>query len=141
MPAEAFAGRLRSLMVERGHISRLSRSGVDIKALAAAADTSYEMARRYAEGLAVPRAEKLLAIAQWLGVSPSSLQWGRDQAQAVDTGVLESCMRAVTEAQQRTGRPLSIEQAARLVALLYDEAVAGRLPTPEAVDLLLRGAV
>lgn len=137
--AAEFGQRLRAAMQERGHGSSSSRSRVDVGALARAAGTTYEMARRYAEGGAVPRADKLRAIAVWLGVSPSVLLWGdAPGVPNVNLGVLESCIAAVADAQRRTGLNISTERAARVVALLYQEAVAGKLTAPEVVDLLVR---
>ena len=125
-------------MIERGHISESARSGVDLNALAKAADTSYEMARRYAEGIAAPRADKIAMIAAWLGVAPGLLLWGDKNTNVVDTEALQACIRAVTEAQERTGLNLSTERAARLVALLYEETMAGRSPGPATIDLMVR---
>lgn len=71
--AGAFARRLRELMRAQGYVSDTARSGVDVVALAGAAGTTYEMARRYAEGHAVPRPDKLHRIAAWLGVPAAAL--------------------------------------------------------------------
>jgi transcriptional regulator with XRE-family HTH domain len=136
--AAAFARRLRDAMVARGFVSSGSRSGVDIAALARAAGTSYEMARRYAEGTAIPRPEKMEAIARWLGVQPGPLAWGASESVSINLKTLETCLTAIAEAQRRTGRELTTERAAHLVALLYQEAIAGRYPQPETVDLLMR---
>lgn len=132
-----FVERLRAAMLARGRTSDTSRSGVDVNALAAAAGISYEMARRYAEGLAIPRPDKLEAIARWLGVSPSALMWG-EETHSINRKVLEVCVAAVQEAQNRTRITLTTEKSAHLVAILYEEAMAGRQPTPTTVDLLLR---
>lgn len=126
-------------MVRRGYTSESNRSGVDINRLAEAAHTTYEMARRYAEGVAIPRPDKLAAIAAWLGVSPGELAWGETGAK-INGEVLEQCLRAVTEAQKRTGRTLTTEQAAHAVSTLYAEAMAGRFPVVESIDLMLRAA-
>lgn len=141
--AARFGERLRSLMREKGHVSPGSRSGVDVSALAHACGTSYEMARRYCEGRAIPRPDKLQAIAEWLGVDPASLAWGSSRAgkgAGVDMGVLEQCITAVAEAQARTGRRVNHERAAHLVALLYEEATREGMPTSGAVDLLIRAS-
>ena len=136
--AKAFSQRLRAAMESKGMTSAGSRSGIDVAALAKAAGTSYEMARRYAEGAAVPRPDTLAAIARWLGTSPDALLWGRAAGAQLDPGLLEKCLHAVTEAQARTGRSLSTEKAAHLVALLYQEAIEGRFPEPSTLDLLVR---
>jgi transcriptional regulator with XRE-family HTH domain len=134
----AFARRLRDAMTERGHVSAGARSGVDIASLARAAGISYEMARRYAEGAAIPRPNKLEAIARWLGVDPGFLAWGANESEPINLQTLETCLTAIAEAQRRTGRTLTTEKAAHLVALLYQEAIAGRHPVQETVDLLLK---
>ncbi|MGD9599956.1 MAG: hypothetical protein AB7P94_16960 [Steroidobacteraceae bacterium] len=136
--AALFGARLREAMLAAGHVSRGARSGVDVARLAEASQTTYEMARRYAEGLAMPRPDKLKAIAQWLGVSPASLAYDAAPADAIDAGKLQQCLEAVTHAQVRTGQTLKTEQAAQLVALLYAEVSAGRMPTAESLDLLVR---
>jgi transcriptional regulator with XRE-family HTH domain len=134
----AFGDRLRRLMREQGHTSTGSKSGVDVARLAEIASTSYEMARRYAEGHAIPRPEKLAAIAKWLGVSSALLAWGEDEQAGIDERLLQSCMQAITSAQERTGHPLSTENAARLVAALYREAMKNGLPSVASLDLLVK---
>ncbi len=138
-PSTVFGERLRALMCERGYTSEKARSGVDLNALAQAAGISHEMARRYAEGLAVPRPQKIISIAAWLKVSPSDLMWS-DSVVAIDERALESCMSALSEAQKRTGKTLSTERSAHLVAVLYTELMTGTAPTPQAIDLMLKAA-
>lgn len=126
-------------MRERGLVSSTSRSGVDVTALAHAAGTSYEMARRYAEGSALPKAETVETLARWLGVSPGGLMWGEEAGRAeVDVKVLELCIAAVSAAQKRTGSSITTEQAAKVAAVLYREAKSGRIPPAESVDLILQ---
>lgn len=132
-----FGRRLREIMLQRGHGSEGARSGVDIGKLAEAAATSYEMARRYAEGVAIPRPDKLRAIAEWLRVSPGALAWG-ETGSAVDERLLQECLNAVLEAQKRTGKTLTTERSSHLVAVLYQEAASGRFPEKDTIDLLLR---
>lgn len=136
--AALFGARLRELMVAAGYVSRGARSGVDVAKLAEASRTTYEMARRYAEGIAMPRPDKLAAIARWLGTSPACLAYDAEPQNAIDSGKLQQCLEAVTHAQARTGQSLTTEQAAHLVALLYTELNAGRMPTAESLDLLVR---
>lgn len=136
--AALFGARLREVMQAAGYVSRGARSGVDVAKLAEASHTTYEMARRYAEGLAMPRPDKLKAIARWLGVSPASLAYDEAPAEGIDTGKLQQCLEAVNHAQARTGRALTTEKAAHLVALLYTELNSGRMPTAESLDLLVR---
>lgn len=136
--AGAFAHRLRELMKAAGKVSESSRSGVDVVALAEGAGTSYEMARRYAEGLALPRPATLQRIAEWLGVAPAALAWGSTEDQAINPEVLQQCIQAVIEAQAKTGLNLSSERAAALVAALYQEAIDGRVPVPATVARMLR---
>jgi len=127
---KAFASRLVEVMRARGHISTGNRSGVDVNALAGIAGSTYEMARRYVEGMAMPRAEKVERIARWLNVSKEELLYGQaehgQQRRLIHTEVLQSCLAAANQAEQLSGRHLSAEQMAKLVALLYEEAVDGR---------------
>lgn len=125
-------------MKSAGRVSESSRSGVDVVALAEAAGTTYEMARRYAEGLAVPRPATLRRIADWLGVAPAALAWGSNHEQAVNTEVLQQCIEAVMEAQVKTQTAVSTDRAAALVAMLYQEAVDGRFPVSDTVVRMLR---
>jgi transcriptional regulator with XRE-family HTH domain len=137
--AQSFGTRLRALMAEKGWTSQGSRSGVDVPKLAEVAQTTYEMARRYAEGSAMPRPDRLAAIASWLGVNEGALVYGdKAPGSAIDARMLESCLQAVTMAQTRTGRTLSAEKAAHLVAILYQEAHSGRIPSQESADLMVR---
>lgn len=136
--AAAFGSRLRAAMLDRGLRSASSRSGVAVRSLADAVGISYEMARRYCEGAALPRPETLASIAGWLGVAPGLLAWGDGDATQVNPEVLEACVGAVLEAQARTKKKLSTAQAARLVAILYSEQAAGRTTTADTLDLMLR---
>jgi transcriptional regulator with XRE-family HTH domain len=139
--AGSFGARLRELMVQRGFVSPGARSGVDVARLAQVAATTYEMARRYADGVAMPRPEKVAAIAEWLGVSPSSLAYGdKAPGAGIDERLLQECIEAVTAAQTRTRRQLTTEKMAHLVAVLYQEAAAGKLPARESLDLMVRAA-
>lgn len=137
----AFGERLRDFMRAKGLTSAGSKSGVDVAKLAEAADTTYEMARRYAEGHAMPRPDKVAAIAKWLGVSVTALAYGEERSpSAIDERLLQSCIEAIQAAQRRTGHSLSTESAARLVAALYGEASTNGLPNLESLDLLVKFA-
>lgn len=131
-------------MRAKGHTSTTSGSGVDVGALARVAGTTYEMARRYAEGTSMPRGDKLKVIASWLGINASALAWGEAQgpatasAGAINREVLEECLRAVEEAQAALGAHLGAEQAASLVAVLYTEAMDGRMTSADGVRGLVR---
>lgn len=137
--AHDFAERLVAAMRAKGLTSSRSRSGVDVSALAKAVGVSYEMARRYVEGAANPRPDVVIAIAQWLGTTASSLLHGDSGGSGdVDLAALERCVLAVTEAQQFAGVSLSPEHGARIVAQLYKEAVAGNRPSVSTIAALIR---
>lgn len=140
--AKAFGQRLRDLMVKVGAVSESSRSGVDVAKLAEVASTSYEMARRYAEGLAIPRTDKLAAIAQWLNVPPARLAWGdRGGAEKINERMLESCINAVREAEARLGVDLSPERKAHLIAVLYTETTSeAGMPKGPSLDLMVKAS-
>lgn len=138
--AEAFARRLQDAANRRGLTSGRSRSGVDIVALSDATGVSYEMARRYAEGLATPRPDAIKAIASWLHVSPAWLAYGEtsESPHDLDTGLLEACIRAVQDAQRRAGVELSTERQAVLVSGLYEQARDGQAPSPSSVAAAIK---
>lgn len=139
--AQAFAERLVAAMKAKGLTSDRSRSGVDVAALSKAVGVSYEMARRYLEGRATPRPDVVNAMAQWLGMSTTSLLHGDSAASGdVDLTALERCVLAVTEAQQISGVALEANQAARIVAQLYAEAVHGNTPSVPTIAALIRAS-
>lgn len=139
--AGEFGDRLRGLMKARGHISTGNASGVDVTALAAVAGSTYEMARRYVEGRAIPRADKLGRIAGWLGVESAQLLYGEEPKNTnriIHQEVLQSCLEAARRAAEISGRDLSARQMAKLVALLYEEAIDGRTMNDSLIARLLR---
>lgn len=139
--ARDFASRLRQAALLRGFISDRSRSGVDVVALAAAVESSYEMARRYAEGIAMPKPEVVLLISRWLRVSSSWLMYGEGEMEGdpdIDPVLLERCLRAVEEAQQSAGIQLPTDRLAQLVAALYREARQGGAPSANSIAAALR---
>ncbi len=75
----AFAKRLNSLLRKEGYSSNRSRAGVEINELAKVAGVSYQMARKYALGLALPDYYVILKIAKWLNISPSWLLFGEKE--------------------------------------------------------------
>ncbi|EDR6330480.1 helix-turn-helix domain-containing protein, partial [Salmonella enterica subsp. enterica serovar Hillingdon] len=72
-----FAARLKAEM---------SKKGLSVKDLGLACGITYEMARRYTLGTAKPREEKLLKIAEWLGVEPAWLEYGSRSSSVNDAG-------------------------------------------------------
>jgi transcriptional regulator with XRE-family HTH domain len=138
----AFGLRLAGLMRDRGWISTQNRSGVDVARLAQITGSSYEMARRYVEGRAIPRADKLTRVAEWLGVRQSDLldhpADDHEEQRLIHTEVLQSCIRAAREAEKLAGMELPADKMARLVALLYEEAVDGRALNEGLLKRLMR---
>ncbi len=126
-------------MKVKGFTSESSKSGLDVSALAAAAGTSYEMARRYCEGTALPRPDTMEAIARWLDLPVSALAFGEEKSHApIDEGTLQLCIEVVIEAQARTGTQLNPKSVAQMAAILYDEIRGGKAPSDDAVDMLIR---
>lgn len=74
-----FSGRLVKLLIKNGHSSRSASTGVKVKDLATIAGCSFEMARRYANGAALPDALAIIDIAKWLNVDPGWLLYGERQ--------------------------------------------------------------
>ena len=101
--ASEFSTRRVAAMKARGHVSGTANSGVDVTALAKAAQTTYEMARRYLEGRAIPRVDKLQRISDWLCTQPSQLLYGEPAAaksRVIHTEILQSCFEAAKRAEQ-----------------------------------------
>jgi len=134
-----FARRLVAEMQRKGYVGR-GRAGVDVHALAEACEVSYEMARRYVEGMAIPRPEKLAAIAHWLDVEAAALLWGATSGQpaAVDMDLLEKCLAATLEAQRIAGKTLTPAALASIATTLYDESRSGATLSAELLARLLR---
>lgn len=72
----SFAKRLNFLLQKKGYSSDRSKAGVRISDLARIAGVSYQMARKYALGLALPEFNIIPKIAKWLNVSSSWLLFG-----------------------------------------------------------------
>jgi len=137
--AKGFARRLVALMESKGYVSKRNRSGVDVTALAKGAGVSYEMARRYVEGTAVPRPDVLRAIAAWLLVDPAELAFGgQGKASELDPDMLAECLLAVQEAQRLAQVNMTEDQAARVVVQLYREARKGEPVSSGALAAFLR---
>lgn len=128
--AEEFAARLKRACQERGHSSARNSSGVDVSAVAANGRCSYEMARRYVGGLAIPGDDTMRLLADWLRVPVGWLAFGEnapaDGAGDVSAATLEACLVAIEEAQRLSGVTLSPARVAALAAALYREAIAGK---------------
>lgn len=133
----AFAARLREAMKRKRMTSERSRSGVDVGALARRAGVSYEMARRYVEGKAMPRPDVLEQIAGSLDLSVAELAFGSlPVADGIDADRLAACMLAVEQGQAEASVRLSLEQKARIAARLYEER--GAIGSPSVIAALLR---
>lgn len=74
-----FSQRLNSLLQKEGCISTRSKAGVKIDQLAKVAGVSYQMARKYALGLALPDYHIIPRIADWLNVPSSWLLFGENE--------------------------------------------------------------
>lgn len=77
-----FSKRLNSLLQKEGYSSNRSKAGIEISKLAKVAGVSYQMARKYALGLALPDYHVIPKIAKWLNVSPGWLLFGEKEAVA-----------------------------------------------------------
>lgn len=77
---EHFSRRMIKQMQEEGYESDRSGAGVDIKKLVKVTGCSYQMARRYVLGQALPELHIILKIASWLNTSPSWLLFGENDS-------------------------------------------------------------
>jgi len=93
---EEFAERLVNAMLRAGHVAkRGAKSGADAMELQKVAKVSYEMARRYLAGSALPDENKISVIADWLRVRRPWLRDGdlpmlrvSDERMANDAGIV-----------------------------------------------------
>jgi transcriptional regulator with XRE-family HTH domain len=74
-----FSKRLNTLFQKEGYSSNRSKAGIEINQLAKIAGVSYQMARKYALGMALPDYHVIPKIAKWLNVSPSWLLFGEKE--------------------------------------------------------------
>lgn len=74
-----FSKRLNSLLIREGYTSVRSQAGIEINELAKVAGVSYQMARKYALGLALPDYHIISKISKWLDVSPGWLLFGEKE--------------------------------------------------------------
>lgn len=140
--SEEFSARLRRACQERGHTSARNQSGIDVSAVAAAGRCSYEMARRYVAGLAIPNDATMRLLAEWLRVPVGWLAFGDAGNSTGGTPVsaveLEACLVAIEEAQKLAGVTLPPARVAALAAALYREATEGRPVTAGVLAASLR---
>lgn len=74
-----FSKRLHFSLENKGYFSSRSKGRVDISQLAKITGVSYQMARKYILGLAMPEYHIISIIAKWLEVSPSWLLFGEEE--------------------------------------------------------------
>ena len=75
-----FSRRLVQLMKKGGYASNRSNTDVNIRTLSKVTGCSYQMARRYTKGLALPELYIVQKIAVWLNTSPSWLLFGENDS-------------------------------------------------------------
>jgi len=74
-------------MSTEGYDSSRSKSGVDITKLADVSGCSYQMARKYTLGQALPELHVVIKIADWLNTSPSWLLFGENSTTSTSQNV------------------------------------------------------
>lgn len=126
---KAFSARLVKAMKKREYVSqRNSASGVDVAKLKSEAKVTYEMARRYTLGLAIPEPDKLARIAKWLGVRRA---WLRDGEGGMDEEKPEDDLGGLgdTERLLIEGYRIANETIRAGMEMLADFAING-IPAP-----------
>lgn len=78
-----FSERLNLKLRETGYHSKRISGGVQLTELANIAGVSYQMARKYSSGIALPEPEVVMKIARWLNVSPGWLIFGEDTSHQI----------------------------------------------------------
>lgn len=74
-----FSKRLNASLQKEGYISNRSKAGTEVRQLAEAVGVSYQMARKYVLGMALPDYHAIAKIAKWLNISPSWLLFGEKE--------------------------------------------------------------
>lgn len=74
-----FSKRLNSILKKEEYISKRPKAGVEISQIAKVAGVSYQMARKYVLGLALPDYHVIPRIAKWLNVTSSWLLFGEKE--------------------------------------------------------------
>lgn len=74
-----FSKRLIHVMQNKGFGSERSKAGIRVKKLAEVTGCSYQMARKYALGEAMPELHIIHIIAQWLDISAGWLLFGEKE--------------------------------------------------------------
>lgn len=141
--AAQFAARLQQVCQDRGHVSRRNASGVDVSAVATNGGVSYEMARRYLAGLAVPNDEAMRQLADWLRVPMGWLAFGEagpspKPGEDISATALELVLLEIQRAQEISGVTLSPARLAALAAALYRETADGKAPSARMLAASLR---
>jgi len=98
-----FSERLNISLHKAGYTStRSAKIGINLKQLAKMSGVSYQMARKYALGMALPDYHVIPKIATWLNVSPSWLLFGEQGTTPPDQNVtpVTSCIEIERELLQ-----------------------------------------
>lgn len=74
-----FSKRLNSSLQKEGYSSNRSKIGIEVNQLSKVAGVSYQMARKYTLGMALPDYHIIPRIAKWLNVSSSWLLFGEKE--------------------------------------------------------------
>jgi hypothetical protein len=80
-----FALRLREAMVSAGYEARPAVLEREFNQRYLGEPVTLHGVRRWLEGETIPREDKLLVLAQWLGVQPQHLRYGVDVEQKIHT--------------------------------------------------------
>ena len=112
-----FAKRLVSLMTEMQ---------IDRNSLSDKTGISYEMIRRYSEGIAKPRSKKLKDISDALGTSASYLDYGEAPKEKPSISSLRDQMKAIESGQSKPKIDMSIPEGTERVPVDY--GMSGKMP-------------
>ena len=123
-----FAERLNAAMHE---------AGVSVTDLKNRLNITYEMARRYTLGIAMPRDDKLVAISDYLGVDAAGLKFGNDSDRKLTKqparGLVAATKRGDFSSQQKW--PLKKATLERILSLSPQQLSK----LDDAMDLILIG--
>ena len=117
---KAFSARFREAMVRSGHGALGATELADALATELPGGLSVQTAHKWVNGTAIPRPDRAVVLARWLGVSAHWLRFGLDPEQLEPNAVQPGG--STLGPQELAGRieKLSTQQQKIVLALLYE---------------------
>lgn len=105
---------------------RMDEMGLDRTALSEATSISYEMIRRYSEGMAKPRRKGLESISNALGTTAQYLEYGGEFAKKMSVPEIMEHMKAIENGDTSDSEEIETPQGTKRVPV--DHGMSGQMP-------------